>query len=98
MILYGVGFIAVYAVFLLLYFHAYRKRHELELNEVEVNITRSSLLSTLLVIGVGLASVLIAALGGVDYASLSGWIYMAIIPIHYISPRVTQRFWKYAAS
>jgi len=98
MVLYGVGFIAVYTVFLLLYIHAYRKRYELELNDVEVNITRSCVLSHLLVIGVGLASVLIAALGGVGYASLSGWIYLAAIPMHFISRRVTHKFWKDAAS
>ncbi|HLJ34510.1 MAG TPA: TMEM175 family protein [Ktedonobacteraceae bacterium] len=98
MILYGAGFIAVYTVFLLLYFHAYWKRQVLELNEVEINITRSSLLSTSIMICVGLASVLIAAVGGVGYVSLSGWIYIAIIPMHYISRHITQRFWKYATS
>ena len=98
MILFGVGFIAVYTVFLLLYIHAYRKRHELDLNKVEVNVTRSSLLSILLVIGVGLASVLIAALGGVGYASLAGWTYLTAIPMHFISRRVTHRLWKDAAS
>lgn len=98
MILYGVGFIAVYTVFLLLYIHAYRKRYELGLDEVEVNVTRSCLLSILLVIGVALASVLIAALGGVGYASLSGWTYLIAIPMHFISRRVTHKLWKEGAS
>ncbi len=98
MVLYGVGFISVNAVFLLLHIHAYRKRGELELNEDEVNLTRSSLLSNLLVMCVGLVSILIAAIGGVSYTSLSGWIYLAIVPMHFISRLFTQRFWKNATS
>ncbi len=98
MVLYGSGFIAVYTVFLLLYIHAYKKRRELELNEAEVNITRTNLLFTLLMISVGLTSVLIATVSGVAHASLSGWIYLALIPMHFISRHVTQKFWKYAAS
>ncbi|HEY0513053.1 MAG TPA: TMEM175 family protein [Thermoanaerobaculia bacterium] len=33
--IYGMGFMAVFGLFALLYTHAYRKRHELELNELE---------------------------------------------------------------
>jgi hypothetical protein len=54
MMIYGVGFVAVYTIFLLLYFHAYRKREELDLNEVEVLMTKAAMLSFLLVMGIGL--------------------------------------------
>lgn len=43
MIIFAVGYLAVFAVFFLLFWHAYRKRKELELNELEVFDTRNSL-------------------------------------------------------
>lgn len=81
MIIYSLGFLAVQCVFALLYSHAYRKRTELELNETEVYLTWRSILSYLLLAGVGLISIFIAAFGGLDYVSWSGWIYMLIIPL-----------------
>lgn len=88
MVIYGVGFVAIYTVFLLLHVHAYRNRLKLELNEAELHVTTSSILSTLLVICVGLASILIATFGGVQGVDWSGWIYLCIVPIHIISGRV----------
>lgn len=90
MMIYGAGFVAIYTVFLLLFMHAYRKRKELDLNEVEMSITLERILSTLLLIGIGLASILIAALGGVAYVSWSGWIYLLIIPVQILVRRVLQ--------
>jgi uncharacterized membrane protein len=94
MVIYGLGFVAVYTVFLLLYVHAYRERAQLGLNEAEVNVTMSSLFTTLLVMCVGLTSVLIAALGGVHYVSWSGWAYLLIIPVQLFSRRIIQRIRK----
>jgi uncharacterized membrane protein len=91
MMIYGGGFVAVYTIFLLLYFHAYRKREELELNEVEVLRTKDAMLSFVLVMGIGLSSVLIAALGGVKYVKWSGWIYAGIPLVLFISGNVTKR-------
>lgn len=91
MMIYGGGFVAVYTIFLLLYFHAYRKREELDLNEVEVLMTKDAMLSFLLVMGIGLTSLLIAALGGVEYVNWSGWIYAFIFPVLFISGNVTNR-------
>ncbi|HEY0078017.1 MAG TPA: TMEM175 family protein [Pyrinomonadaceae bacterium] len=41
MAIFGLGFAAVFTVFTLLYHHAYRKRVELELNELEIHDTRT---------------------------------------------------------
>ncbi len=46
MTIYGLGFTAVSLIFALLYVHAYRKRHELELNELEVFDTRRTVEAT----------------------------------------------------
>jgi hypothetical protein len=55
----------------------------LELNEVEVLYTRSSIQAHLINIGVGLLSILIVVTTGMT--SLSGMIYMTIGPIQYLN-------------
>jgi hypothetical protein len=71
-----------------------RNRAQLGLNEVEVTLTMSSLFTTLLVMCVGLTSILIAVLGGVQYVSWSGWAYVLIIPVQFITRRIIQRIRK----
>jgi uncharacterized membrane protein len=46
MTIYGLGFTAISLIFALLYAHAYRKRHELDLNELEVFDTLRTLEAT----------------------------------------------------
>ena len=76
MIVFGVGYLAVFAVFFCLFWHAYRKRKELELNEFEVFDTRNSLQEMALHCGIALLSLTTVVVGGSEYASLSGTIYM----------------------
>src|SRR5690242_845391 len=47
MIIYGLGFSAVFLIFGLLYWHAYRQRLAMDLNPLEVNDTQESILSNL---------------------------------------------------
>ncbi len=79
MIIYSAGFLAVQIIFGLLYYFAYRKREELELNQLERDKTQSSILSFLVFASIGLASILIAALG--KSASLAGLVYLLIAPM-----------------
>ena len=79
--IYGAGFIAIFAVFALLYLHAYRKRAELDLSPVEVWDTRESLQEALLNIGIGLLSVTLAAAGGPRGSILAGWTYALLGPV-----------------
>ncbi len=81
MIIFGIGYVAVFFVFVLLYLHAYRKRFELDLNELERFDTRAELRECVINIAVGLASIALAAIGGRRYAGLSGWIYMLLGPL-----------------
>jgi hypothetical protein len=78
MIIFDVGYLAVFGVFFLLFWHAYRKRRELELNELEVFDTRNSLQEMALNCGVALLSLSIVLFGGAKYAGLAGWVYMLI--------------------
>ncbi len=85
MIIYGVGFIAVSLIFVLLYHHAYRKRAALELNAGEVIETKASIQSHLLNIGVGMLSILIVTIGGAGFGFWSGIIYGLIGPLQWLN-------------
>jgi hypothetical protein len=76
MLIFDVGYLAVFAVFVFLFWHAYRKRRELELNELEVFDTRNSIQESALNCGIALVSMLIVLLGGSKYAGFAGLVYM----------------------
>jgi Endosomal/lysosomal potassium channel TMEM175 len=76
MIIFGVGYLAVFAVFALLYWHAYRRRAQLELNELEVFDTRTDIRENLLNVGIAVVSLSLAVFGGGNFAGLSGVVYM----------------------
>jgi uncharacterized membrane protein len=83
MITYGLGYIAVSLIFVLLFRHAYRKREQLELNAAETLYTKSSIQSHLINIGVGLLSIFIVIATGM--ISLSGMIYWLIGPLQFLN-------------
>lgn len=78
MVIFGVGYVAVFSVFILLYLHAYRKRAELELNRLEVFDTIENLQQNGLNVLVGIISIAIAVIGGPRYAPISGMSYMLL--------------------
>ncbi|MFY9621196.1 MAG: TMEM175 family protein [Pyrinomonadaceae bacterium] len=85
MIIFGLGYVAVFAVFALLYWRAYRKRVQLELNELETFDTRTDIRESLLNVSIGLVSLAIAIIGGGRYAGFAGMIYMVtpvVMTIH----------------
>ncbi len=81
MMIYGAGFIAVYLVFTLLYWHAWRLRDSLELNERERIITFFNIEGYLINVGVGVLSMLIAWTGGPGLAAISGMTYSLLGPL-----------------
>jgi uncharacterized membrane protein len=80
----GLGFAAVFAVFSLLYHHAYRKRKELELSELETFDTRTFIRENAINAGIGLLSVAIAVWGGARFAFFSGFAYWLIAPAQFL--------------
>ena len=78
MIIFGIGYVAIFAVFILLYWHAFRKRSELELNELEIFDTRNSIQEAALNCSIGLLSIAVAVFGGVKYGTLAGPVYMLL--------------------
>jgi hypothetical protein len=77
MVIFGVGYVAVFGVFTLLHLHAFRKRAALVLNEVERFDTRVSAQESALNCAVGLLSICTAVFGG-RYSRLAGPEYMLI--------------------
>jgi hypothetical protein len=78
MLIFGIGYVAVFSVFILLYLHAYRQRFALDLNELEVFDTRQDIQECALSVCVGLLSMCVAFFGGPRYVGVSGMIYMLI--------------------
>src|SRR3954464_10205244 len=77
MIIYGLGFSAVFIIFGLLYIHAYRLREALHLNELEVFLTRRSIYQNFAMACFGLGSAALASMLGRN-AGLAGFVYMFI--------------------
>ena len=79
--IYSSGFALVWAVFALMFLHAYRRRDELELSPVERLLTRAEIGRCLALILIALASVLIAATAHGFWVTAAGWIYGLIGPM-----------------
>lgn len=88
MLIYGLGFIAVFACFSLLYLRAARAR-ELDLDEVERLDARSWMSHYLIFVGVGCLSVVIVLLDGPLF--LSGVIYGLLGPLCHWNGKVARR-------
>lgn len=76
MVIFDLGYLAVFGVFVLLFWHAYRKREALELNELERFDTRVSIQESALNCGIAIFSLLIVIIGGAKRAGLAGMAYM----------------------
>lgn len=81
MVVFSVGYVAVFAVFALLYWRAYTKRAELELNKLEVLDTRAELEEHLLHVSIGIISISLASQGDRVFAALAGYCYALIGPV-----------------
>lgn len=78
LVIYGLGFAAVYAACTLLYVHAYRLRDALELNELEKFDTRYVILRLSILVIVGLIAAGLACIPGVrDWSAL---VYLLLFP------------------
>jgi uncharacterized membrane protein len=84
---YGAGFAAVFVIFTLLYWHAYRKRADLELSELETHDTRSYVQENALMALVGLLSIGLALTRTPVSSLLSGLSYWLIGPVQYLHGR-----------
>jgi uncharacterized membrane protein len=77
-LIYGMGWTAVWLVFVLLYRYALQQRERLELSPLEVFDTRASLNENLAAAGVGLVSIVLVILGA---TVMAGWVYLVMFPL-----------------
>ena len=88
MVIYGAGFVAIQLVFVLMYLRAYTLRAALELDSLELSVTREEMQGFLLNVAVGLVSMAIAVLGGVGAIAWAGYVYILLFPLQTINGRV----------
>ena len=81
---YGAGFAAVFAIFSLLYLHAYHRRGALELSELESFDTRAWFQENALMSLVGIFSASVALTRIPRYMFLSGMAYWLIAPVLFV--------------
>jgi uncharacterized membrane protein len=77
--IYGAGYVAVFAVFALLYLHAYRSRDALELSYAEALETADNARENLLNVAIGTLSIAFAL--ATNNGGLAGWCYMLVGPL-----------------
>ena len=80
MIVYALGFVAIFGVLLLLYRHAYGLREMLELDAVEVFKTRVMIRHFAIYMAIGGTSLVLALADRPLLVAMSGWIYGLIGP------------------
>jgi len=83
--IYGLGFASVWGLYALLYWHALRRRDELQLNEVEILLTRADLAANFIYVGVCLLSVTLA--WTVDDPAIPGLVYWLLAPLQAFTGR-----------
>ena len=81
MVVYGLGYLALFGAFWLLYNHAWRRRDLLDLNRLERFDTRSTMHEAAINVGVATLSVLIALFADYHYAGIAGLTYMILAPL-----------------
>lgn len=85
MVIYGLGFAAVFFLFFLLYTHAWRLRRQLELNPIEEHLTRYEMMNQFAMMCFGLASAALATIVPPRMAGLAGYLYGGIGIYHFIA-------------
>jgi uncharacterized membrane protein len=80
MTIFGIGYAAIFLIFALLYYHAYRKRAQLELNELEIHDTWNNIVDNLLHVFIGALSISISL---ITRSSLGGLAYWLIAPVQF---------------
>ncbi|HZR78350.1 MAG TPA: TMEM175 family protein, partial [Chthoniobacterales bacterium] len=89
LVIYGLGFAAVYFSLLLLYLHAYRLRDALELNELERFDTRYLITRLSILVAMGLVAAGLACIP--PLRAWSSFIYFLLFPILRVSRMVHAR-------
>src|ERR1700730_13630250 len=83
-VFYGAGIIAIFLVLTLLYAHAYRRRRELELTELEAFDTRWKMIGLLVPVAVGSLSICLALVLPLNRMAVPGFTYALLGPLFFL--------------
>jgi len=78
-VIYGIGYVAVFVVFIFMYGYALRKRQLLHLSRLDLFDARYAIESNLINIGTGLGSIALAVLGAPP--AVAGFFYLVLGPV-----------------
>ncbi|HUS19181.1 MAG TPA: TMEM175 family protein [Terriglobales bacterium] len=91
MVIYGLGFAAVFLILLLMYRHAYHLRHELELDPLEIHMTKYEMINHAAMVGFGVISAFMALVLPPRFVGIAGMFYGGIGIYHWIAGTI---MWK----
>ena len=80
--IFGAGYATIFLIFALLYYHAYRKRAQLDLNELEIHDTWSSIVENLLHVLIGVLAIVISL---ITRSGLGGFAFWLIGPVQFVN-------------
>ncbi|HTB24987.1 MAG TPA: TMEM175 family protein [Puia sp.] len=102
MMVYALGFIAIYLLFSLMYFNAYRKSTQMGFTPIKKFDCKSDIYKEIIMVSVGLCSLLFSFLFKDEKAGYAGLIYMLIFPaitIYYIfRKRIRKKLFPHTTS
>jgi hypothetical protein len=80
MLIFGLGYVAVWGIFALLHAHAWRRRAALELNPLEEHDTLDNVRECLLNVTIGVASIIVAYTVAWAPGLVAGMVYWLVGP------------------
>lgn len=80
--IFGLGYVAIFLIFALLYYHAYRKQATLELNVLEIHDTWANIVDNLLHVLIGALSIAISL---ITRSGIGGMAYWLVGPVQFIN-------------
>jgi uncharacterized membrane protein len=87
MVIYGLGFMAIYLLLAALYWNGYRQRHVLHLNALEQVLTHNYIAGMAGSAMMGVLSCIAAMLLPERMIGLAGWVYVLLSPMHMLVNR-----------
>jgi len=84
MLFYSGGFAMICVLLIAMHLHAWRRRAELELDRLELLLTRAAVSAQLVSLGVAVVSLALAGVGG-RWVILSGLVYFVMGPAHFVN-------------
>lgn len=88
LIIYGIGWAAVWAILGLFYWHALAQQDALELTPLEAFDTRASMVENFAAAGIGALSIVLAVALPQNLIALGGWSYLLMFPLSWAIRRV----------